>query len=119
MDQKHRSNSSHSDDPLCRGVGSHFLCPTAFSLFSTNFGYKLHDVTDEAAAYKLAEAEFPGYFGIFFKSHRPTKNKLEAEINRDIDDLVDIKCSIVKVIKAVDDIDCQLLLEGRYLCFKS
>jgi len=40
-----------------------------------------HDVTDEAAAYKLAEAEFPGYFGIFFKSHRPTKNKLEAEIN--------------------------------------
>jgi hypothetical protein len=45
--------------------------------------------------------------------------ELEAEINRDIDDLVDIKCSIVKVIKAVDDIDCQLLLEGRYLCFKS
>lgn len=40
-----------------------------------------HDVTDEMAAYKLADAAFPGYFGIFYKSDRPTKNKLEADIN--------------------------------------
>jgi 2-oxoglutarate/2-oxoacid ferredoxin oxidoreductase subunit beta len=40
-----------------------------------------HDVTDEMAAYKLADAPFPGYFGIFYKSDRPTKNKLEANIN--------------------------------------
>ncbi len=40
-----------------------------------------HDVTDEVAAYKLAGAPFPGYFGIFYKSGRPTKNKLEADIN--------------------------------------
>ncbi|HEY3862319.1 MAG TPA: thiamine pyrophosphate-dependent enzyme [Verrucomicrobiae bacterium] len=40
-----------------------------------------HDVTDEAAAYKLADAAFPGYFGIFYKNNRPTKNKLEADIN--------------------------------------
>ena len=40
-----------------------------------------HDVTDEMAAYKLADAPFPGYFGIFYKSNRPTKNKLEADIN--------------------------------------
>ena len=40
-----------------------------------------HDVTDEVAAYKLADAPFPGYFGIFYKSDRPTKNKLEADIN--------------------------------------
>jgi len=40
-----------------------------------------HDVTDEVAAYKLADAGFPGYFGIFYKSNRPTKNKLEADIN--------------------------------------
>ena len=33
------------------------------------------------AAYKLADAPFPGYFGIFYKSDRPTKNKLEADIN--------------------------------------
>jgi 2-oxoglutarate ferredoxin oxidoreductase subunit beta len=39
-----------------------------------------HDVTDEVAAYKLADAPFPGYFGIFYKSNRPTKNKLEADI---------------------------------------
>ena len=37
-----------------------------------------HDVTDEIAAYKLADAPFPGYFGIFYKSDRPAKNQLEA-----------------------------------------
>ncbi|MGA2748353.1 MAG: thiamine pyrophosphate-dependent enzyme [Verrucomicrobiota bacterium] len=40
-----------------------------------------HDPTDEVAAYKLADAPFPGYFGIFYKSGRPTKNQLEAKIN--------------------------------------
>jgi 2-oxoglutarate ferredoxin oxidoreductase subunit beta len=40
-----------------------------------------HDVTDENAAYKLAGAAFPGYFGVFYKSGRPTKNKLETDIN--------------------------------------
>lgn len=41
-----------------------------------------HDVTDEAAAYKLADAPFPGYFGIFYKVHRPTKNAKEMEVIR-------------------------------------
>src|SRR5687767_9633661 len=40
-----------------------------------------HDVTDELAAYKLADAPFPGYFGIFYKTNRPTKNANEAKIN--------------------------------------
>jgi 2-oxoglutarate ferredoxin oxidoreductase subunit beta len=40
-----------------------------------------HDVTDEVAAYKLSGAPFPGYFGVFYKSDRPTKNALEAKIN--------------------------------------
>jgi 2-oxoglutarate ferredoxin oxidoreductase subunit beta len=40
-----------------------------------------HDVTDELAAFKLAEAPFPGYFGIFYKSNRPTKNANEIKIN--------------------------------------
>ena len=40
-----------------------------------------HDVTDEVAAYKLASEPFPGKFGIFYKANRPTKNKLEADIN--------------------------------------
>jgi 2-oxoglutarate ferredoxin oxidoreductase subunit beta len=40
-----------------------------------------HDVTDEVAAYKLADAPFPGYFGIFYKSNRPSKNQLEADLN--------------------------------------
>ncbi len=40
-----------------------------------------HDLTDEVAAYKLADAPFPGYFGVFFKTQRPTKNANEAKIN--------------------------------------
>src|SRR6266478_6287153 len=39
-----------------------------------------HDVTDEVAAYKLAGEAFPGYFGIFYKATRPTKNANEAKI---------------------------------------
>ena len=41
-----------------------------------------HDVTDEFAAYKLADEAFPGRFGIFYKVNKPTKNAKEAEINR-------------------------------------
>jgi 2-oxoglutarate ferredoxin oxidoreductase subunit beta len=40
-----------------------------------------HDVADEVAAYKLADAPFPGYFGIFYKSSRPSKNQIEAGLN--------------------------------------
>lgn len=43
-----------------------------------------HDVTDEVAAYKLADAAFPGYFGIFYKANRPTKNANEAKINANL-----------------------------------
>ena len=41
-----------------------------------------HDVTDELAAYKLADAAWPGHFGIFYKTTRPTKNANEAKINK-------------------------------------
>lgn len=44
---------------------------------------------------------------------------LQDEITRDVDALVDIKREIMHVIKAVDNIDCQLLLELRYLCYRS
>jgi DNA-directed RNA polymerase specialized sigma subunit len=44
---------------------------------------------------------------------------LQAEINRDIDHLVDLKHNMVKVIKAVDNTEYQTLLELRYLCFKT
>jgi len=39
-----------------------------------------HDVTDEDEAFKLAGAPFPGYFGVFYKAARATKNAKEAEI---------------------------------------
>lgn len=40
-----------------------------------------HDVTNEAAAYKLADAPFPGYFGVFYNVNRPSKNAREARVN--------------------------------------
>jgi len=59
---KHRSRSgSHSSQPHR---------PTAAE----------HDVTDEYAAYKLADAEGPGVFGIFYSVKRPTKNANEAKL---------------------------------------
>jgi 2-oxoglutarate ferredoxin oxidoreductase subunit beta len=42
-----------------------------------------HDVTDESAAYKLADTPFPGHFGVFYKVNRPTKNASEAKIIAD------------------------------------
>lgn len=39
-----------------------------------------HDVTDEFAAYKLADEPFPGKFGIFYQVKRPTKNANEARL---------------------------------------
>jgi 2-oxoglutarate ferredoxin oxidoreductase subunit beta len=39
-----------------------------------------HDVTDEHAAYKLADSPFPGYFGVFYNVNRPTKNANETKI---------------------------------------
>ena len=41
-----------------------------------------HDVTNEMAAYKLADEGFPGKFGIFYQVKRPTKNQLEAGIQQ-------------------------------------
>lgn len=38
-----------------------------------------HDITDELAAYKLAQLPFPGVFGVFYENDRPTKNALEKK----------------------------------------
>ncbi len=39
-----------------------------------------HDVTDELAAYSLAGEPFPGLFGVFYQTERPTKNALERKL---------------------------------------
>lgn len=44
---------------------------------------------------------------------------LENEINRDIDRLVDLKRETREVISQLSDPDQQLILELRYLCYKS
>jgi 2-oxoglutarate ferredoxin oxidoreductase subunit beta len=36
-----------------------------------------HDLTDENAAYQLATLQYPGKFGVFYETDRPTKNQLE------------------------------------------
>jgi 2-oxoglutarate/2-oxoacid ferredoxin oxidoreductase subunit beta len=38
-----------------------------------------HDVTDDIAAFKLADNLFPGKFGVFYQVKRPTKNALEQK----------------------------------------
>jgi len=38
-----------------------------------------HDVTDEVAAFRLADLPYPGLFGVFFEAKRPTKNEMEAQ----------------------------------------
>lgn len=44
---------------------------------------------------------------------------LQAEINKDIDDLVNLKWELITLIKAVTNVEYQTLLEERYLCFKT
>lgn len=44
---------------------------------------------------------------------------LQAEINRDIDELVDLKQRILDAIKGVQNAEYQTILEKRYLCFQS
>jgi DNA-directed RNA polymerase specialized sigma subunit len=44
---------------------------------------------------------------------------LENEINTDIDNLVDLKGGIMTAIKRIENPESQMLLELRYLCFKS
>lgn len=44
---------------------------------------------------------------------------LENEINEEIDVLVDLKLEIMGVIRKVEDSEYRLLLELRYLCFKT
>ena len=43
---------------------------------------------------------------------------LQNEINADIDKLVDFKAEVMSVIKSIDNLEYQTLLELRYLCFK-
>lgn len=38
-----------------------------------------HDVTDENAAFQLASLQYPGKFGVFYETDRPTKNQLEQQ----------------------------------------
>jgi DNA-directed RNA polymerase specialized sigma subunit len=44
---------------------------------------------------------------------------LENEINGDIDQLVDLKRAIIAAVKGVPEPEQRILLELRYLCFKS
>ena len=44
---------------------------------------------------------------------------LQAEINHDIDTLVDLKRDIGGLIKSLPNVEHQTLLEKRYLCFQS
>ena len=38
-----------------------------------------HDVTDQNAAYEMADSLFPGKFGVYYQVDRPSKNELEQD----------------------------------------
>jgi hypothetical protein len=44
---------------------------------------------------------------------------LESEINTDLKELIDLKREVVTVVKCVEALDLQTILELRYLCFQS
>lgn len=44
---------------------------------------------------------------------------LQAEINADIDALVDLKREILETIKGLENVEYQTILERRYLCFET
>lgn len=45
--------------------------------------------------------------------------QLEAEVNEEIDALVDLKIDITQLIRRVESHEYQIILEQRYLCFKT
>lgn len=44
---------------------------------------------------------------------------LENEIDTEIDRLVDLKVELTHCIQSIEDSDCRILLEMRYLCYKT
>ena len=69
-------------DRGCRVFGSVRTMEDARRLqaeLGTRFVPLLFDVTDELAAYRLASLPFPGVFGVFYETDRPTKNSLEKK----------------------------------------
>jgi 2-oxoglutarate ferredoxin oxidoreductase subunit beta len=63
-----------------------------------------HDPSDIDAAYRLANLEWPGKFGVFYEKHAPTKNEKEAGIvaatrerNKNADDLTLLKRSFERM----------------------
>ena len=44
---------------------------------------------------------------------------LQEEINRDIDQLIDLKREVGRLIAGVDDLEYRVILEKRYLCYET
>ena len=73
---------------------------------STSEDDKRHDVTDESAAYALADLQYPGKFGVFYeKDDVATKNHLEHKW-------------VEESRAAVEDADATTLLKKRFSLMK-
>ena len=69
----------------------------------------LHDLATKATS---TISDMPG-------SATRNIHRMEDIINKDIDALVDLKMNITHLIKLVDNHEYQIILEQRYLCFKT
>ena len=66
----------------------------------------------------LAERVSPGFGGERVQ-HSPNMSAMEKEIEQKIDELVEMKLEIARVIDRVEDVCTKVILEKRYLCFQS
>lgn len=79
----------------------------------------LHDLATKATVTYSDMPKSPNRSGAKIEDAITKIMDLEDEINRDIDKLVDLKTDITHLIKNLDSHEHQIILEQRYLCFKS
>lgn len=79
----------------------------------------LHDLATKATVTYSDMPKSPNRSGSKIEDAITKIMDLEDEINRDIDKLVDLKTDITHLIKNLDSHEHQIILEQRYLCFKS
>lgn len=80
---------------------------------------KLHDLATKATVTYSDMPKNPNRYGSRMEDAVISIIELEAEINKDMLELVEIKKQIMASVKAVTDPELQLLLELRYLNYIS
>ena len=94
-----------------------------------NIDQRINDKLDQAARLREMATKVTTNMSDMPRSSSPNPQRTESviarlvdaetEIDRDIDQLVDLKIDIMRTIWQVEDVNCRLVLELRYHGFKS